>query len=99
MKITVRKYKTTRDFGLALGLTDLDMKLIQQKKKLIEKLRKARIRQHLSQAQLAALVSSKQPAIARMESGQVAEVSMDFLLKVTFVLKVPISIPSLKDAA
>ncbi|MCC7405533.1 MAG: helix-turn-helix transcriptional regulator [Bdellovibrionales bacterium] len=68
------------------------MELIRQKKKLIAKLRKARERQGLSQAVLAEMVSSKQPAIARMESGQVSQVSLDFLCKVALALEVPFTI-------
>lgn len=46
----------------------------------------------LSQVDLANLVSSKQPAIARMESGTVSEVSLDFLCKVALVLDVSFTI-------
>jgi hypothetical protein len=38
------------------------------------------------------MVESKQPAIARMESGQVSEVSLDFLCKVAMVLEVSFTI-------
>jgi len=92
MKSKVEKYKSAKEFGKALGLTDLEMELIRQKKKLIEKLRKAREHKGLSQAELAHKVSSKQPAIARMESGQVSEVSLDFLCKVAMVLEVSVTI-------
>jgi transcriptional regulator with XRE-family HTH domain len=51
------------------------MELIRQKNK-------------FSQAQLATLVGSKQPAIARMESGLDSEVSLDFLAKVAIALDV-----------
>ncbi|MGE4234725.1 MAG: helix-turn-helix domain-containing protein [Bacteriovoracia bacterium] len=92
MKAKVEKFKTAKEFGKALGLTDLEMELIRQKKKLIEKLRKAREQKGLSQAELAHKISSKQPTIARMESGQVSEVSLDFLCKIALVLEVPITI-------
>ena len=46
----------------------------------------------LSQKELAARVGSKQPPIAWMESELVDQVSMDFLLNVSFVLGVPCSI-------
>ena len=92
MKEKIEKFKTAKEFGKALGLTDIEIELIQQKKKLIEKLRKAREKQGLSQKELAELISSKQPAIARMESGQVSEVSLDFLCKVALTLEVPFTI-------
>jgi len=92
MKTKVEKFKSAAEFGKALGLTDIEMELIRQKKKLIEKLRKAREQKGMSQAELAQKVSSKQPAIARMESGQVSEVSMDFLCKVAMVLEVLVTI-------
>lgn len=92
MKTKVERYKSAKAFGAALGLSDVEMELIRQKKRIIEKLRAARLRKGLSQAKLAALVGSKQPAIARMESGQVSEVSMDFLVKVALVLIVKVTI-------
>ncbi len=82
----VKKYKSANQFGKTLGLSPFEMELIHQKKRILEKLRKAREQQGLSQIELAELVSSKQPAIARMESGQVSEVSLDFLCKVALVL-------------
>ena len=94
-----KRFKSVAEFGQSLGLSDLDMELIRQKKRLIEKLRKARIQKRLSQAQLAAVVGSKQPAIARMESGQVSEVSMDFLLRVALALNVSVTIRSIARAA
>lgn len=92
MKAKLEKYKNADELGKALGLSALEMELIRQKKKLIEKLRKARERQGFSQAELADMVSSKQPAIARMESGQVSEVSLDFLCKVAMVLEISFTI-------
>jgi len=92
MKQKMERYKTSEEFGKALGLTDVEIELIRQKKKLIEKLRKAREHKGLSQAALAHMVSSKQPAIARMESGQVSEVSLDFLFKVAMVLEVSVTL-------
>ncbi len=82
------KYKNATEFGKALGLSEIEMELIRQKKILIEKLRKVRQKKGISQAQLAEMVSTKQPSIARMESGQVSEVSLDFLCKVALVLEV-----------
>ncbi|MEZ0392127.1 MAG: helix-turn-helix domain-containing protein [Pseudobdellovibrionaceae bacterium] len=96
MKSKVRdkvvKYKTAEAFGKDLGLSSIEIELIRQKKKIVEKLRKARENQGLSQAELAKMVSSHQPAIARMESGQISEVSLDFLCKVALVLEVSVTI-------
>lgn len=99
MKGKVERFKSVKEFGAALGLSEIEMELIQQKKKLIERLKETRIKKGLSQARLASLVGSKQPAIARMESGQVSEISMDFLLKVSLVLEISVTFkPSLKAA-
>lgn len=92
MKAKVEKFKTAEEFGKSLGLSSVEIELIRQKKKLIEKLRKVREQKGLSQAELANMVDSKQPAIARMESGQVSEVSLDFLCKVAMVLEVTFTI-------
>ena len=98
MKTKNKKFKSSKDFGTFLGLSDLDMELIQQKKKLIEKLKKARTEQELSQVELAKRVQTKQPAIARMESGLVSEVSFDFLAKIALVLGVSFTIKVEKAA-
>ncbi len=87
-----KKFKTSDEFGSFLGLTALDMELIKQKKKLITKLIKARMEQGLSQAALAKLLDTKQPAIARMESGLISEVSFDFLTKVALALGISFTI-------
>jgi ribosome-binding protein aMBF1 (putative translation factor) len=92
MKAKIKKYKSADEFGKALGLSAIEMELVRQKKKLIEKLRKVREQQGLSQTELAHKVSSKQPAIARMESAQVSEVSLDFLCKIALILGVPVTI-------
>ncbi len=99
MKTKMKRYKSVEEFGRSLGLSDLDMQLIRQKKKIVEKLKKARLAQHLSQAKLASKVGSKQPAIARMESGALSEVSIDFLAKVALALDVSISIRRQHSAA
>ncbi|MBI4040311.1 MAG: helix-turn-helix transcriptional regulator [Deltaproteobacteria bacterium] len=99
MKTKIERYKTAKEFGTALGLSDVEMELIHQKKKLIEKLKEVRIKRKLSQQKLAELVGSKQPAIARMESGQISEVSLDFLVKVALILGVIVSMRPLKKAA
>ena len=99
MKTKIERFKSAQDFGHALGLSDLDMEMVRQKKHLIEKLRRARAKKGLSQADVAELIGSRQPAIARMEAGQVSEVSMDFLLKVALVLEVSFTIKMTGEAA
>jgi ribosome-binding protein aMBF1 (putative translation factor) len=98
MKEKNKSFKSSKEFGAFLGLSDLDMELVGQKKKLIEKLKKARNDQEISQAELAKMVQTKQPAIARMESGLVSEISFDFLAKVALVLGVSFTIKSAKAA-
>ena len=98
MKKAIR-YKNSEDFGRSLGLDAVDIEMIQQKKRLIEKLKVSRIKKGLSQAQLAKLVDSRQPAIARMEAGQTSQVSMDFLIRVAMVLRVSVIIKPLPEAA
>ncbi|HLE11022.1 MAG: hypothetical protein A2504_10450 [Bdellovibrionales bacterium RIFOXYD12_FULL_39_22] len=98
MKETQTKFKSSNEFGSFLGLSELEMAIIQQKKKLIEKLKKSRVEHGLSQAELAQMVQTKQPAIARMESGLVSEVSFDFLAKVALVLDVSFTFKRLKAA-
>lgn len=92
MKSKAERFKSARDFGHALGLSDIEMQLIRQKKRLIQRLKDARMKKHLSQAEVARLVGSKQPAIARMEAGQVSQVSMDFLLRAALVLGLSVTI-------
>jgi transcriptional regulator with XRE-family HTH domain len=75
-----------------LGLGEIDMELARQKVKLIEKLKAKRIARGLSQAALAKRIGSLQPAIARMESGQISQVSMDFLLKIALILDLSVTI-------
>lgn len=92
MKERTVRYKNVTAFGKALGLSEVEMELVRQKKKLIEKLTAARLKRKISQAKLAEMIGSKQPAIARMESGLVAEVSLDFLAKIALVLDVTLTI-------
>lgn len=99
VKAKGERFKSASEFGRALGLSDLEMEVVRQKKRLIEKLKDARIKKGISQAALAGQIGSKQPAIARMESGQVSEVSMDFLTKVALTLEVPITIRPIREAA
>ena len=95
----VFRYKTSRELGRALGLSDIEMELVHQKKILIERIKEARLKKELSQTELASLVGSRQPAIARMESGQISEVSMDFLLKASLALELTVTIKSSKKVA
>lgn len=88
----VEKYSSSEDFGKSLGLSSIEMEMIRQKKKISAKLRKARESRGLSQTQLAEMISSHQPAIARMESGQLSEVSFDFLCRVALALEVSVTI-------
>lgn len=87
-----KSYKSAKEFAKDFGLSDVEIALIREKKKLIEHLIAKRTQLDLSQAKVAKLIGSKQPAIARMESGQVSEVSMDFLIKVAMALNVTVSI-------
>lgn len=96
---SVETYASVKEFGKALGLTDLEIELIHQKKTLIERIKSTRIKNGLSQTELATLVGSKQPAIARMESGQISEVSMDFLLKSALALEITVTIKPRRTAA
>jgi predicted XRE-type DNA-binding protein len=99
MKAKVEHFKSVREFGASLGLSDIEMELIRQKKKLIERLKAAREKKGFSQAQVAAMIGSKQPAIARMEAGQTSQVSMDFLFKTALALGVSVTIRAHKEAA
>ncbi len=85
-------YHNAFEFGIGLGLTEVEISLIRQKKRMIEKLKAARLKKRISQAVLASMIGSKQPAIARLESGLVAEVSLDFLAKVALTLDVTLKI-------
>lgn len=99
MKKENRIYKNAEEFALDFGLSKVEVDLIREKKKLIEKLKAARAKAHLTQSELAKKVNSKQPAIARMESGQISEISMDFIIKIALVLGVAVSIKPTKKAA
>ena len=92
MKSKAERFKSVRGFGAAIGLSEVDMEMIRQKKRLIQRLKDARTKKGLSQAEVARLVGSKQPAIARMEAGLVSQVSMDFLLRIALVLRVSVTI-------
>ena len=86
-------YKSIDDFAInCLGLSNIEMALVKEKKRIIEILKQRRVRKKITQASLAEIIGSKQSAIARMESGQVSEVSMDFLTKVAIALGVSFNV-------
>ena len=99
MKANLEVYRSIDDLGKTLGLSKAEIALIREKKKAIAKLKTARERKALTQAQVAKMVGTKQPAIARMEAGLVSEVSLDFLFKVAWVLNVKLTNYSTDDAA
>jgi DNA-binding XRE family transcriptional regulator len=99
MKRNLEVYESIEDLGKTLGLSKAEIALIREKKKAIAKLKAARERKGLTQAQVAKLADTKQPAIARMEAGLVSEVSLDFLFKVAWVLNVKLTIHSTEEAA
>ena len=85
-------FKTVDEFGASFGLSALDMELLRQKKCAIARLKKIREDQEITQTQLAKLVGTKQPAIARMEAGDVGGISLDFISKIAMVLGVVVTI-------
>lgn len=87
-----QKHLSLNEFGEKIGLKDIDREMIRQKNEMILQLKKARLKQRVSQANLAKRLGTKQPAIARMESGLVGEVSFDFLIKVALVLGVSLEV-------
>ena len=87
-------YKNAEEFAKDMGLSDVEIALVKEKLRLIEKLKAKRIKAKISQSALAKKAGTQQPSIARMESGLVSQVSMDFLIKVAIVLKVSYSIKS-----
>jgi predicted XRE-type DNA-binding protein len=99
MRTKAERFISAREFGRALGLSDVEMELIRQKKRLIGRLKAARVKKRLSQADMARLLGSKQPAIARMEAGQISQVSMDFLLRAALTLRISVTIRPSKLAA
>lgn len=82
------RFKSPNDFAKYFGVSDIEMKLDDEKFSFVEKLKAARIKRGMTQTQLANVLKTKQPAIARMEMGQVSSVSFEFLFKVAFVLGV-----------
>ena len=73
-------------------MLQIEHNLSQQKRELIEELIKKRLKLGVSQADLAKMMGTKQPAIARMESFIVSDVSMDFILKAAMILDFPVTI-------
>lgn len=94
-----KKYLNLEEFGEAIGLSRLDREIIRQKNRIIDFLKAARLKKGISQMELAKRLGTKQPAIARMESGFVGEVSFDFLVRVALALGVPFEVLPNKKAA
>lgn len=92
-------YISLDEFGTRIGLSQLDKELIKLKNRLISLLKAERIKLKISQGELAKHLGTQQPAIARMEAGMVGDVSLDFLVRVALVLRVPLEITPLKKAA
>ena len=92
MKSKLERYSSVDELGKALGVSKADLALMHAKKRAIAKLRKAREDHQLTQAQVAKMVGTKQPAIARMEAGLVSEVTFDFLFKVAWALGVTLTL-------
>jgi len=83
-----KKYLNLDEFAHAIGLSKLEQDLIRHKLKFINYLKSVRLKKHVSQTSLAKTIGTKQPAIARMEAGQVGAVSFDFLIRVALALGV-----------
>jgi predicted XRE-type DNA-binding protein len=71
------KIVTVQDF---LGLSDDDMAIIEVKVALAKRLRAQRTRAGLSQVEVARIVRSSQPRVAKMEAADMS-VSIDLLVK------------------
>ncbi|QQR80217.1 MAG: helix-turn-helix transcriptional regulator [Deltaproteobacteria bacterium] len=99
MKKKKKNHLSLDQFGTAIGLSHWEKELVRQKNKAIEILKSARVKKKISQALLAEKLGTHQPAIARMESGQVGDISFDFLVRVALVLGVSLEISPLKRAA
>ncbi len=93
------KFLNLGEFGSAMGLNGLEKELVRQKNRIIDYLKEIRIQKKISQAVLAHQVGTKQPSIARMEAGQVGEVSFDFLIRVAVALGVSLELVPTKKAA
>ena len=93
------KFLTLNEFASSVGLNHLEKELVRQKNRIIDYLKKVRLHKQLSQVVLAHKVGTKQPAIARMEAGQVGEVSFDFLIRVAVALNISLELVPIKRAA
>ena len=91
-------YKTAKDFAKDMGLTEIKIALVLEKKRIIKQLKAKRLKADISQNELAQIIGTKQSSIARMESGLVSQVSIDFLTKVAFALNTSIRIKPIKAA-
>ncbi len=87
------------EFGTAIGLSKLDKEIIRQKNLIINYLKNVRIKKGLSQLDIAKRLSTHQPAIARMETGQVGNISFDFLIRVALVMGIELKLVQHKNAA
>jgi hypothetical protein len=76
------KVGTAREF---LGLSDSEVELIDLKLALGRAVKTRRVRQRMSQADVAARIRSSQSRVAKMESGD-ATVSIDLLVRTLLVL-------------
>jgi DNA-binding XRE family transcriptional regulator len=99
MKKRGKIFLNLSEFGSAIGLNQLEKELIHQKNLMIDHLKTVRAKRGLTQAELARKVGTLQPAIARMEAGQVGEVSFDFLIRVALALGISLEVSSPKKAA
>ena len=86
MKKEKQKFLSLDEFGSAIGLNSLDKEVIHQKNRIIDILKETRLKLKLSQVDLAKRLTTKQPAIARMEAGHVGDVSFDFLVRVALAM-------------
>lgn len=94
-----KPHLTIDQFAEKIGLKEIDREMIRQKNVIITQLKSARLKKKISQAKLAKRIGTKQPAIARMESGLVGDVSFDFLIRVAMILGVSLEIGGHKKAA
>jgi len=87
------------EFGTAIGLSKLDKEIIRQKNFIIDYLKNVRLKKGLSQLDVAKRLNTHQPAIARMETGQVGDISFDFLVRVALVMGIELKLVQHKRAA
>ncbi len=94
-----KKYLDLEEFGTDIGLSQLDKEMVRQKNRIMDYLKSIRIKKAWSQEELAKRIGTHQPAVARMEAGQVGEVSFDFLIRVALALGVSLELIPRKKAA